>query len=482
MSGRVFKRSVLLLNPCIHDFAAYDFWFKPLGLLSIGGLLRRFGYRVNLVDCLDRHHPELLSYLNRQTADERPDGTGKFVRQEIAKPPALAHVPRTYCRYGMPPQVVAKLLDNIEPPDVVLITSFMTYWYPAVAQAARMIRRRFPKAVIILGGIYATLAPEHARATVKPDYLIVGEGEKKAVRLIAKLTGGPGKDFDYSTLDELPWPALDLYPNLRSAAIITSRGCPFRCSFCASKIVAPNYRRRSAQNVVREIACRHEQYGVNQFAFFDDALLLRADDFAKPIFRGVIKNDWPIHFHTPNGLTPRYVDQELAELFYAAGVQTVRLSFESSNPQRQKAMSAKVSNVELERAMSSLCRAGYENAAIGVYVMMGLPDQAEEEVLDSINYVHSLGARVNLASFSPIPGTEEWRKAIAKGTWNKNDDMLLTNTSLFPIWSKTIGAGRAQRIANYAKSLNEKLPRQPNKKSALFSQAPGVASNQKKTE
>jgi len=457
LSGQAFKTSVLLFNPCIYDFAAYDFWFKPLGLLSIGGLLRRFGYRVDLVDCLDRHHPALLQFLGRQKAEERPDGTGKFVREEIVKPPALAHVPRTYCRYGMPPQVVAKILDDIEPPDVVLITSFMTYWYAAVADAVRLIRQRFPRAIIVLGGIYATLAPEHAQATAKPDYLIVGEGETEALHLIAKFFGGPGEKFSYSSLDDLPWPALDLYPSLRSAAVVTSRGCPYKCSFCASKIVAPNYRRRSAKNVLQEIRQWHEQYGVAHFAFFDAALLLRADEYAKPVFRGVLKNNWRLRFHTPNGMTPRYVDLELAELFYAAGVQTIRLSFESSNPLRQKSMSAKVSNAELERAISLFSRAGYNRAAIGVYVMMGLPDQGMDEVVDSINYVHSLGARVNLASFSPIPGTEEWRKAISAGVWSAQNDLLLSNTSIFPVWSKTMGYDRALALTNHAKNLNEEL-------------------------
>ena len=289
--------------------------------------------------------------------------------------------------------------------------------------------------------------------------MIVGEGEAEAVHLIAKLTGGPGEDFNYSSLDELPWPALDLYPQLRSAAIVTSRGCPFRCSFCASKIVAPTYRRRSAENVVREIGHWHANYAVNHFAFFDDALLLRADDFAKPILSSVIKKNWPLHFHTPNGLTPRCLDQELADLFYAAGVQTIRLSFESSNTQRQKSLSAKVSNAELEGAVQALCQAGYDGADIGVYVMMGLPDQGEDEVIDSIDYVHSLGARIKLASFSPIPGTEEWCMAISKGMWRKNDDLLLTNTSIFPIWSRTFGSERAQHISNYANCLNEKLQR-----------------------
>ena len=449
------KKSVLLFNPWIYDFAAYDFWFKPLGLLSIGAVLRQLGYHVELVDCLDRFHPVLIQDKSASATDKKRDGSGKFIRSEIQKPTILGHVPRKYCRYGMPLTAVDEILENIEPPDFVLVASFMSYWYPAVADAVRLLRQRFPKAIIVLGGIYATLAPDHARTFAKPDYVITGEGEIAVARLLAQLAGGAGHDFNFSGLDELPWPAMDLYSNLASAAILTSRGCPFSCSFCASKIVAPHYRRRSPENVLEEIRYWHERFGVDQFAFFDDALLLRSDDFIKPILFGLLKNKRQMSLHTPNGLAPRYIDQETADLFFSAGVRTVRLSFETSNLDRQAAMSAKVTNQELASAVAYLERAGYKAADIGVYVMMGLPDQAEEEVIDSIDFVHSLGAGIYLASFSPIPGTKEWSKAIAKGLWNNENDLLLTNTSIYPLWTKTIGYQRAVEIDQYAKNLNQ---------------------------
>jgi radical SAM superfamily enzyme YgiQ (UPF0313 family) len=451
------KKSILLFNPWIYDFAAYDFWFKPLGLLSIAGVLRELGYHVGLVDCLDRFHPALMQANYDLPNDKRQDGSGKFLREEITKPRVLEHIPRKYCRYGMPPSVVAKILDDLEPPDVVFITSFMTYWYPAVVDAVEMIRRHFPKATVVLGGIYATLAPEHARSLVKPDFLIRGEGEKEAASLLANLSGGKGKEFNYSTLDDLPWPALDLYPDLRSAAILTSRGCPFTCSFCASRIVAPNYRRRTPGHVLQEIRNWHEQFDINQFAFFDDALLNRADEFIKPILNGVLENNWKLNFHTPNGLAPRFFDKELAQLFFASGVKTVRLSFETLNKKRQLSMSAKVSNGDLVAAIRFLKDAGFKTPDIGVYVMMGLPDQNVDEVVDSINFVHGLGATVNLVSFSPIPGTQEWANAVAADVWCKDADLLLTNTTIFPLWSKKIGYESSFEILNYAHTLNKSL-------------------------
>ncbi len=440
-------KTVLLFNPWIYDFAAYDFWIKPIGLLTIGALLRRFGYRVHLIDCLDRHHPALGE------AHDKPDGSGKFIREPIEKPEVLRSVPRRWCRYGMPPNVVAELFDALPPPDLILITSVMTYWYPAVRDAAALLRRRFPRAVILLGGIYATLCPDHARAVVQPDEVIVGEGEEAVLHRAAAVTGGSGADFSYSSLDELPFPAFDLYPRLSSAALLTSRGCPNACSFCASRLLTRGYRRRSPENVLAEIEGL-VSLGVRNLAFFDDALLLQSEIGIKPILRGLAERRLPLRLHTPNGLTPRFIDEETAQLFKEAGVETIRLSFETSNPDRQRSMSSKVTTDELKGALDRLEAAGYRRRDIGVYVLMGLPGQPPEEFRNSARLVHDLGARVYPAAFSPIPHTVEWRRAVEAGLWNPNSDLLLTNTTLCPVWAGAYGYSFCVELLQWAKELN----------------------------
>ncbi|MDZ7371779.1 MAG: cobalamin B12-binding domain-containing protein, partial [candidate division KSB1 bacterium] len=170
------QKTALLFNPWIYDFAAYDFWIKPIGLLTLGALLRANGWTVQLIDCLDRYHP-----LTVGKSKDKSDGTGKFIRQEIEKPAVLKDVPRRFCRYGMPPGLVRSLLEKIEAPDLILVTSVMTYWYPAVRDAVRLMREYFPQAHLMLGGIYATLCPQHA-AAMQPDELVTGEGELAVMR------------------------------------------------------------------------------------------------------------------------------------------------------------------------------------------------------------------------------------------------------------------------------------------------------------
>ena len=83
------KRNVLLINPWIYDFAAYDLWIKPIGLLYIASVLRNNGYIVQFLDCLNSAHPELKNDLQVRLSDNRISGHGKFAKESISKPVPL---------------------------------------------------------------------------------------------------------------------------------------------------------------------------------------------------------------------------------------------------------------------------------------------------------------------------------------------------------------------------------------------------------
>ena len=122
---------ILLINPWITDFAAYNFWIRPLGLLSLASLLREYGCRVTLIDCLD--------HLSRR----KQYGDGRFLRTKIEKPLPLKGVPRNYCQYGIPERALIERLSSVGKPDLVGITSGMTYWYPGLFKAIEIIRKVF---------------------------------------------------------------------------------------------------------------------------------------------------------------------------------------------------------------------------------------------------------------------------------------------------------------------------------------------------
>ena len=439
-------KSILFVNPWIHDFAAYDFWSKPLGLLQVGGFLQQYGFDVQLLDCLDRYHPVLTKL--GDMPPEKPDGTGKYWREIIPKPAVLDHIPRHYARYGMPRELVREqLLALPRQPDLVLLTSIMTYWYTGVKEMRDLLKALFPDTPIILGGIYASLCPDHAAVTVKPDYLFTGHDLSSLLGLIGKILQSqvPATVLHDSISLQVAW---DLYPDLHTMTMMTSRGCPNRCSFCASHALYSGYYRYAPGDVFRDILYWHERTGFQHLAFYDDALLHKPDDYIKPLLKMIAKANLPIKLHTPNGLQPRYVDDEFAELFRQAGGHTVRLSFESVNPERQRDMSSKVTTTELTHAVHCLKHAGIPANQIGVYIMMGLPGQTMQEVSDSVDYAANLNVKVNLASFSPIPGTKEWDRLLASGEWTLQNDLLLTNTTVYPLWTRQYGYDTVQTFVS----------------------------------
>ena len=139
---------VLMVNPWIYDFAAFDLWARPLGLLYLGALLQKAGIQVRLVDCLDRLHPKSEAPKRRKT---QAVGTGNWRREIVPPPEPLRGAPRRYARYGMPEQVFLDDIATGPEPDFVLITSSMTYWYLGTHRAIELIRRVRPKARIVLG-------------------------------------------------------------------------------------------------------------------------------------------------------------------------------------------------------------------------------------------------------------------------------------------------------------------------------------------
>ncbi len=450
------KRRALLVNPWITDFAAYDFWMKPMGLLSVGAVLRWLGFELDLVDCMDRADPELEAWAGNRLPKNRRFGTGKYFREIIPKPAIFSRVPRHFARYGLPRELFLQKLSRLSRPDLILVTSYMTYWYPGVQEAVRLLREHFPKVPILLGGVYATLTPVHAQRVVQPDVLVRGEGEPQIREILADFfTDLPELNFAPDNLNAYPLPVYDLYPRLRSLPILTSRGCPFRCTFCASFLVAGKFRQRASEAVVAEITGYYRRNRVRDFAFYDDALFVNKKRHIVPILEGLLEQGLPLRFHTPNGLHAREIDVDLAQLLIQTGFQTIRLSFETANPDRLRDMSSKVTLDDLSRAVDALEAAGFPRKRVEVYVLIGLPGQSPDEMMRSLLLVHQLGVKIRLAQFSPIPGTVEWERAKQAGLIDESTDLLWTNNSVFGYRVGEAHQKNLDALAQVAKVLNE---------------------------
>jgi len=454
MKTRRSHRNILLVNPWIYDFAAYDLWIKPLGLLYVGAALRRNGYRLQLLDCLDRNHPGMRAL--EKPSHREADGRGKFHREIVDKPEALRWVPRYFARYGYTEAVFEQELRSMEPPDAILITSIMTYWYKGVEAVVERLRDRFPGVPVLLGGVYATLCGHHARSLPGVDHVIRGYGEEAATRWLDAYFGieAPYDPGDSLGDPDLPW---DLYPDLSSLIVLTARGCPYHCTFCATDQLNDRFHQRRPESVVGEILRHTKTFGIRDVVFYDDALFVNKKRHLEVILDRLQEAGDELRFHTPNGLFARMIDLSLAKKLVASNFQSVRLSFETSNEGRRKDMNNKVSNDSFLRALDHLEAAGFPRHRVEVYTLMGLPGQSEREVRESMEFVHRAGAKIRLASFTPIPGTVDFQRAVDTHDLDPDADPLLLNNSIYPLRDSGLSYEDYSALRQYGKDLNQKV-------------------------
>ncbi len=407
------KLRILLVNPWIYDFAAYNLWAQPLGLFKVAEFLSAFDVELSFIDCTD-------------SFGSRHYSTGSYRSEIVPKPSVLVEVPRYYKRYGISIDDFAARLKSKGHCDMVLMTSTMSYWYPGVQKAIEIIREEQGLLPIILGGIYATLYHEHASALSGADFVFKGPLHNGL--LFALSTFG----FKLKKKrEQIPYYRLGLHDRFEYAPLMTSAGCPFRCSYCASSLLADKYERYPNAVVVRDIV-ELSNMGVRDFAFYDDALLIDPDLNIKPLLRHIIALGRPIRLHTPNGMHAKYIDAELAPLMKKAGFRTIRLGLETVNADLQRVSGAKVCNDDLEKAITLLREAEFTKREIGVYIMYGLPGQRLSDVKESITFLKRLGVRINLNEFTPIKGTQSWNELITHRIITDDLDPLLSNNTIFP--------------------------------------------------
>jgi radical SAM superfamily enzyme YgiQ (UPF0313 family) len=428
------KPRVLLVNPPIYDFAAHDFWLRPYGMLRAAGFLRSKA-EFSLFDYLDRLAP--FSVGDTQLKSDRW-GRGRFPDQRIDHPDAFRDIPRYFRRFGLPRCYFQEYLKAAKPPDFVFIQTVMTYWYLGVKEVIEDIRRYQPQTRIVLGGNYATLCPDHARS-LGPDVVIEGKD-------MARLWDFLGLEGDGES------PALwESYRKLKTGALKLAEGCPFQCTYCSVPKVYGCFRPLSMSRALAELEMLAGR-GVSNVAFYDDALLYKADEVLTPFLDEVLGRGIRVNFHSPNALNARFVTPKVAEMLVGGGFKMIYLGFESAARDFQQKTGSKVFSDELLAAVENLKAAEAEPGNITAYQILGHPDSDIQEMEESMRFVARLGIRGMLADFSPIPGTPDGERC---REWVDLDEPLMHNKTAFTILR--LGFEESNRLKDLQRRLNRSV-------------------------
>ncbi len=422
--------NLLLINPWIYDFAAFDLYMKPLGLLYLSSHLKKAGANIFFIDCMNRLDE---FFIKNKFIKNKKYGTGKFYYEEIEKPEILNFYPRKFKRYGIPYEEVKKRLISIKNSnkiDAILITSMMTYWYKGVFDMIKLVKKIFPQTPIFLGGIYASLMKEHATKYSNADYVVTGNNIKEIIKFIfTKINISYNESILPENFNEWLFPDYNLYSQLSYLVIMSSISCPFKCTYCASRLLYPHYFRYPSEKLFQNLIYYADKFNIKDIAFYDDALLFNFKNNLKEFLDLILKNNYKFNFHTPNGLHIKFINEEVAEYLYNTNFKTIRLSLETSNVVRQKITGGKTTNKDFLKAVNFLHKAGFKEKDIEVYILFGLPGQTLNEIIESINFVKDNGATPKIVEYSLIPSTPDYNNFFK----NIEIDPLLHNNSLFYI-------------------------------------------------
>jgi hypothetical protein len=431
------KPKILLVNPPIYDFSAYDFWLKPYGLLQVAGQMEGQAEMV-LFDSLDRIAAETET---GQSLRSDVWHRGPFPQQVIPKPAIFEDIPRRFYRFGRDRETFIRFLSARQPFDFVLIQTVMTYWYLGVQEVIEDVRRICPKARIILGGVYATLCPEHA-ASIGADLVIRGSNLS------------PLFDCLHLAAPPVPQPAWwNGYPQIHSAAIRITRGCPFRCSYCSVSLMDRGFSVRPIDDCIEELK-RAVAVGAEEAAFYDDALLADAERGLLPFLDAVGTAGIRVNFHTPNAFHCRFLTRDIAKRMVAGGFRSIYLGFESASADWHRQTGDKVTCDELAETVEHLRSAGVEPRQITAYQIIGHPDFETQQAEATMDLIHTLGIRIMLADFSPIPGTPDGDQC---RRFTDLSEPLNHNKTAFTI--RRLGYESACRLKDRCRDLNQQLPK-----------------------
>jgi len=380
---------VLLLRPAAEKKSMAR--VLPLGLLAIGSVLKRAGHQVKILDLRISNSP-----------DEELSSVMKSFNPQVVG----IGVMTIECKYGFIDAAKVKKLN----PDVT----------------------------IIFGGPHCSHEPRFILNDPNVDLMVSGEGDLTIAELIDALEQGRDienisgiaykKNGSYIRTADRPvirdldkfdqeydlinleryfnfQSSMDFFPvfrNKRFLPLVTSRGCPFKCTYCHD-IFDKSIQYRSPKAVVDEIEYLINKYGVREFHIVDDVFNVNMKR-AKIVLDAIIQKNLNIHISFPNGLRADFFDDELIDKMQRAGVYRMALGIESGSQRIQDMIQKDLDINIIYGVVEKLTRA---RMSVHGFFMLGFPSETRKEMEATIDFACDLGlTTANFSLVIPNPGTD----------------------------------------------------------------------------
>ncbi|MBT3516710.1 MAG: B12-binding domain-containing radical SAM protein [Nitrospina sp.] len=380
---------VLLLRPAAEKKSMAR--VLPLGLLAIGSVLKRAGHQVKILDLRISNSP-----------DEELSSVMKSFNPQVVG----IGVMTIECKYGFIDAAKVKELN----PDVT----------------------------IIFGGPHCSHEPRFILNDPNVDLMVSGEGDLTITELIDALEQGRDieniagiaykKNGSYIRTADRPvirdldkfdqeydlinleryfnfQSSMDFFPvfrNKRFLPLVTSRGCPFKCTYCHD-IFDKSIQYRSPKAVVDEIEYLINKYGIREFHIVDDVFNVNMKR-AKIVLDAIIQKNLNIHISFPNGLRADFFDDELIDKMQRAGVYRMALGIESGSQRIQDMIQKDLDINIIYGVVEKLTRA---RMSVHGFFMLGFPSETRKEMEATIDFACDLGlTTANFSLVIPNPGTD----------------------------------------------------------------------------
>jgi len=327
-------------------------------------------------------------------------------------------------------------------PDLVGITA-MTFTLIDVIQVIETVKKIDSQIKIVLGGPHAHIYPKETLDIPGVDFVVLGEGEKPLLKLLENINNPEElKDInniafkdgdqtiitdcqDYNNnLDELPFPATHLIPYKKYWSILsgdrvittmfTSRGCPYRCTFCDRPNMGKLFRARSAKNVVDEMEKRLEM-GIEEIFIYDDTFTVdkqRVIDICDEIIKRRLKFSWDIRARVDT------VNKEMLKKLKQAGCARIHYGVESGTEKILKVLNKGIHLDQIKEVFDLTKKAGISTFA---YFIIGCPTETKEDILQTIKFAKKLNTDfVQITLLTPFPATKIYNDALEQGIIKKD--------------------------------------------------------------